>query len=244
MAKVKLDEVIASLLNEMDTSLHHRRRLFDLGVDALRELNLDVKGRIRTTVIDVNSNKTVDYPQDYINYIKIGVPNDRGEIATLVRNKDMNLYDSLGSRSISVPADPDDYSIYNMYRNYNLDGITYNLFGAGSNADIGYFRADDENMLFCLDQGCTYSEIVVEYLSNQIDDDGDFFVDERLEEAVKAYVYWKSIQRIKNIPMYEKTSAQNEWIKQKRKGKSRVNPFRLSEANDVTRKTIKLALKH
>jgi hypothetical protein len=94
------------------------------------------------------------------------------------------------------------------------------------------------------DPSFQFGEIALEYLSNEIDEDGEFYVDERLEEAVKAGIYWKSILRLKNISLPEKAQAKAEWITEKRKAKSRVNPFRISEANDVTRKTIKLAIKH
>lgn len=244
MAKVKLDEVVSSLLNEMDSSVHTRRRLFDIGVDVLRTLNMDVKGRIRTTIITVNSNQTLSYPHDYINWIKIGVPNASGEIATFSKNKQLSLYNTDGNRSVTVPTTPDDWSIYNEYRNYNLDGSMYNLFGLGGDSPIAKFREDDENMCFAFEATFPYNEVVLEYLSNQIDDDGEFWVDERIEDAVKAGIYHRAIRRLKNIPIYEKKEAEREWIKQKRMAKARVNPFRLSEANDVTRKTIKLALKH
>ena len=246
MAKVKLDEIVSSLLNEMDSSIHHKRRLYDIGVDILRLLNLDVLGKIKTEIVNVNKNRTVSFPQDYINYLKIGVSNSRGEIATFTRNKDLAMYNSMGNnRSLpdQLKESDDDYFCAD-YRNYNMNGGTYKIFGIGSDANIGEFRVDNENRYFVFGQNFNYGNIIIEYLSNEIDDDGEFYVDERLEEAVKAGIYWKSILRLKNFSLSEKAQAKAEWITEKRKAKSRVNPFRISEANDVTRKTIKLAIKH
>lgn len=244
MAKIKLDEIVSSLINEMDGSIHSRRRLYDIGVDILRILNLDVLGKIKTVVLTVNRNRTVSWPHDYINYLKAGVNNGNGEIATFTRNKDLSLYDTSGSRPTGDQLNTQDDYIGADYRNYNYNGYTYKIFGLGGDSNIGGFRVDVENRCFAFDPKFSYGDMVLEYLSNEIDENGDFCVDERLEEAVKAGIYWKSIVRLKNFNLSEKAQAKAEWVTEKRKAKSRVNPFRISEANDVSRKSIKLALKH
>jgi hypothetical protein len=123
--------------------------LYDIGVDILRLLNLDVLGRIKTEIITVNSNKIVSYPQDYINYIKAGVPNRQGEIATFTINNDLSLYNTSGNRSVSDESSSIDNSYLSSdYRNYNCDGLSYKIFGLGSDANIGSFREDNENRCF------------------------------------------------------------------------------------------------
>jgi hypothetical protein len=219
MATVKLDDIVSSLLNEMDSSIHTRRRLYDIGIDGIREMNINVKGRIKTTTLIVDPNKTASYPLDYINYRKLGVHNDDGEIATFEINKNLSRFNAHNpSRNIGKPGTPE---------------------------RVNQFNPDDETRCFVFDPDFAIAEVILEYLSNDIlDSESDFSIDERLEELMKAWIYYKSIQRLKGFAQYEKNDARAILNKERTKAKAMLNPFRIHEANTVIRKGVKLVLKH
>ena len=85
--KVKLKELIGQYLSSADQSSHEFLRLWNIGVKGMKlEFNLDVTGSLKTVLLDVNANKTVELPCDYISYSKIGVMNHQGEVVTYKRN--------------------------------------------------------------------------------------------------------------------------------------------------------------
>lgn len=63
------------------------------------------------------------------------------------------------------------------------------------------------------------------------------------EEALKAYVYWKSIYRKRAINMNEKMVAKKEFYNQKRLARARMQSFNKEEALQTTRKAFKQAPK-
>jgi hypothetical protein len=237
MGKVKISDVISDLLSETDKSIHDYDRLETLALSVLRLLNLDVLGNIKTKMLKVESNKKVYFPKDYVNYIKVGIVNHEGEIATFTRNKDLAL-----NQNAPSAGSPD--NSYQHYSDFNLVGYTRNVYyGKGSEVNIGGFRVDEADGSMVFDPGFSHSEIVLEYLSSEIDVDGEYFVDDRLEEALKAGAYFFSIRRLKTTSRMDKRDAESDWNKAKRQAKSRVNPFRLFEAGDVVRKSVRLSIK-
>lgn len=253
--KIKLKEVIGQFLNSSDQSSHQFLRLWNMAVWGLKtEFNLDITGTIQTLVLDVNPNKTVNLPCNYIQYLKIGVLNHRGEVVTFKRNDQLSTINLLGSdnRMSEAPMSPSysdliGYNLYNnYYYNYFFNGVSYKLFGADSGTStIAEYKVDEEQGLIFLSPDCSYGQIVLEYLSDGYDDDYcDFMVDIKASEALIAYLRWKN-----SVDMKKKYSSNDirgfklEFYREKRLAKMRINPFILNEAQHAIRVGTKLTAK-
>ena len=59
------------------------------------------------------------------------------------------------------------------------------------------------------------------------------------EEALRSYIYWKSISRRRNLPPTEKIAAKSEYYNNKRLARARMLNFTKSEALQTSRKAFK-----
>jgi hypothetical protein len=89
---IPLNEVISQYMNEAGIPEGQRLRLWNISVRGLKELGMDVFSEPKTRILNVLPNKTVDLPADYLQWSKVGIVNDQGEVATLRHNPNLTLY--------------------------------------------------------------------------------------------------------------------------------------------------------
>ena len=59
------------------------------------------------------------------------------------------------------------------------------------------------------------------------------------EEALRAYIYWKLVQRQSGIPLGEKEGARRDWYNEKRLARARIVNFTPDQAWRLSRKQVK-----
>lgn len=252
---ISLKEIIGQFLNSKDTATHEFRRLWNIAVYGIKnEFNLDVTGSFKTRIIDVNANKTVTLPSDYIGLSKIGVLNDRGEVCTFSRNNQLTTYSATGPTSdigrntgVTSAGSMGHYPFNNLYyTNYFYNNQYYTLFGADSGtAVLAEYKLDENNGIILLNQDFYYANIVLEYLSDGYDEDEeDYFIDVRASEAMDAYLRWRNaIDLVKKFSLAQVRTYRKDYYNSKRMAKMRVNPFNVSDFNKAIRVSNKLAPK-
>lgn len=252
--KIKLKEIIGQFLSSADQSSHQFLRLWNMGVFGLQtEFNLDITGELKTVLLEVNANKTASLPHDYITYSKIGVLNNSGEVVTFNRNSRLSSYNSFqinsecrGGNAPTINTGTDSVYSYNhgYYHNFFQAGEMYQLFGAASGTpSVGEYKLDESNKLILLDKHSMYDNIVLEYLGDGFEDN-DYAIDVRAAEAMIAYLRWKNaIDANKKFSPAQVNVLKREYYREKRLAKMRLNPFKIGEFNDITRKAIKLTVK-
>lgn len=254
MAKIGLKTIIAELIDSKDSSSHEFRRMYNIGVRGIREFNTDVVGTFTTKLLDVNANKTVTLPEDYISYSKVGVINEKGEIITLRLNQQLSNYNDghifkdkrfegvPTVTSITNPSVP--YSYPYIYYNFFIANQSYNLFGiGGAGQNIGEYKFDEECGVIILSPSFTYDKVLLEYLSDGMDCDcDDYTVDSRAAEAMLAYVRWKSaLDQPKKFGQGMIREYKAEYKSERLKAKMRINSIKVAEFDDMHRITSKLA---
>lgn len=254
--KIALKKLVSQFLNSADESMHGFRRLYNIGVQGCREFNLDITGNIKTVVLPVNANKTVNLPQDYISYSKIGVLNDKGEVVTYKRNDQLSTWHSeYTTQSLRKEGAPvlntltpffDQNTYPNYYYNYYYNGTSYNLFGADSGTPkVGSYKVDESNGLIILDLHNHYDQLVLEYLSDGYDENSDDYeIDARAERAFMAYLRWNnSIDLRKKFSQSDVRRFKLDYYRERRLAAMRINQFVLNEMQDASRIGNKLVAK-
>ena len=89
---VKLSDCVNMYIDESRQTSKEFRRLWALAFRGLTDIGLDVSWSPKQTLIDVNSNLTATLPIDYINWVRVGVFNAFGELATLRVNEQLSTY--------------------------------------------------------------------------------------------------------------------------------------------------------
>lgn len=252
MKKIPLKTIVAEFIDSSDQSSHQFRRLYNIGVRGMREFNMDIMGSFKTVVLNVSPNKTAELPCDYLSYSKLGVINDKGEVATFKRNDQLSNYvgNNVDDRTAGLPSitsigsftNPSSYPF--LYYNYWSGGTSYNLFGLNSGtAVIGTYSFDEDAGIILFGNDMEYGQVVLEYLSDGMEE-GDYMIDTRASEAFICYIRWKQSQDlVKKFHAGVVREYKSEYYRERRLAKMRINALIVSEMQDVKRSLTKLVAK-
>jgi hypothetical protein len=247
---VCLSEVIYQYIDQARLSNADYRRLWTIGVRGVEEMGMDVYGTTKTVKLTINANKTVTLPSDYIGFSKVGIFNQKGEVSTLRRNKNLSSYKINQTDRLTSNTDNSTGNTYRLqdlaFVNY-FDGARYvNIFGTGSVLNAaGEFDVDEEQGLIYLDNEYGYDYVVLEYLSSP-EDDADYKIPVQIRESVLAFIAWKDIEHLplgRRASLGDKQLRRKEYYNQKRNANLRENPVMLWDANEVIRMGSKLVAK-
>ena len=234
---VTLDEVIRSLIIETGKSSENDyQRFIQLGVQGLKELNFDILKNIKSVKLNVDSSLSVSLPADYVGYTKIGIHKDDNRVHVL--GLDNKRY--LGTdAATNIESTSDDYYIF---RNFMFKGVEGEMYGiGGGNNGNGLYKEDRNNNRILFKSLAQGDQIVLEYISDGITGlDGDEIkVHPYAEEALRSYIFWKSVQRKRGIPQFEKESARRDFYNEKRLARARLSKFTIDEAYQTSRRGFK-----
>lgn len=240
-----LDRAIKDLIGQAKITDAEYLRLWQLGVRGLEELGMDISESPVTRKLPVLPNKIVELPASYVQWVKVGVLNELGEVATLRHNPNLTEY-AMTEDDRLEQINTGSYSSNSFFRNYQEGDCYYNLFGVPSGTvNLGEFKVNDVEGVILLDASYQYDHIILEMISSPIGDERMLFPIQ-IREAVIKWMDWKSIEslppgRRSNIGLVE--SKRREFLRLKRLAKRRLNPFRLAEANDIIRINNRLTVK-
>lgn len=100
---------------------------------------------------------------------------------------------------------------------------------------LGYFNINKETNVIQFNQGLPYKAVYIQYYSANQVDSGDYLVPVQAQEAIIAYIDYKSKWSKSNAPLYEKQRAEKYWYNEKSKLKQRLSPLILQEFTDILR---------
>lgn len=198
-------------------------------------MHFNTSAEPKTVRISDNGNKTFSFPLDYVQWNKVGLLNERGELLTLIVNDSLTTYkDNNHNRLSSLTTDVNTGSgiVNNMYLNY-WDGAAYTpLYGAGYGLqNFGEFRVDEKNDLVIAPSDFKYGSIIFEYISCP-EKDYDYKIDRRLRRALIAFLEWE-------FKLGTRESFYANYIE----GDRMMHPFDIQKFQQVVREGSKFCLK-
>lgn len=235
---------ILSFISQSEVTSAKYLKLWHIGIRGLTELGMDVTESPKTRRLPVVANKTVELPNDYLQWVKIGVLNDKGEVATLRHNSSLTSYGAIDDERLSINTG--NILTKQYFRNYQEGDCYFNLYGVPAGTqNIGEFKVDDVQGLILLDNDFAYDSIILEYLASPVSDK-DFLFPIQARECIIAWLGWKDIE---SMPQGRRSNGQmiqmrkSEYYRLKKRASMRLNPFRISDANQIIRINNRLTLK-
>lgn len=233
--RTKLDNVIKEFLIERfgAESIDNRySRFLQIAVSGLRDMN--IRGNINTSKIEkleVNSNDTVDLPNDYIDYIRISICFG-GQMLALGSNPNVcpNDFDECGNiseRTLTLTGCSS--GIYSIGKDGENIGKNY---GGGGGNGVGYFKvyeADGYISLQSFTNGFQYDEIILEYLADPSFSGGEHLVHTYDIETLKAWMWWKYIEANRTYGLTDKELAKKEYNRMKKHSRIMKNAFTIPD---------------
>ena len=217
-AYIKLDECVTSYMDESEQPNHKYFKLWHLGFRAMTELGLDFFYRVKSLKLPVNANLTVTLPEDYLQYLKVGVLNQQGEIIPMGFNSNLTTAFDLSSTRLAQTQDdtiPTNWTEQGVWWYNYWNGQAFgNMYGLPSGTPfVGSFKIDQANGVIVLDENFIYEYVMLEYISSPSPQaSGDYYIPIQFKEAVIAYLRWKDI-----ISVPVKTHVQNSNVQMRRK---------------------------
>lgn len=195
------------LIEESRVTPHKLQMLMQLGSRAMRELNIDIVGSIKTVKLVPNNYRAISVPQDYFTYTKLGLC-ENGMIYNLGLNNDLCFPDTVNSCGQLQPESFSDSSGGTLFTDnftdggwgwyyWNFNTINENgefigkLYGQGSgNNPLGEYRFNEETREFILTPTLQGKEIVLEYISTGMNQENIVVPDEAVESVI-SFIKWK-----------------------------------------------------
>lgn len=235
-----LDSVVSEWIAENGKSEAQRARIYTIAVSGLREMNMDVNGIIKIVSLSINDNDTVDLPEDFMNYSKIGIVGADGRIHCLGRDNSINMnpaYNDCGVQIANPNTQNSDYPFGGLpYAGsfYGLGGDTNGgIFGlGGGNNNIGYYRLDrpGNRLLLANMNVLAGATIILEYTADiNASSAGDFEVHPYIIDTIKNYISWRYVNGDRNTSLGEKQLRRHEYFNSLRISKSRYGASTISE---------------
>lgn len=244
MVSYTVDSIVKEYLIEIgDSGLSRYARFYQYAISGTRQWNMDMSGVPVIAELEMDENlDVVNLPSNYLNWVKVGICAD-GIVYPLGENKNICLdknYDACGAPTGCGTGDNEGVAVGDVYvsnslsyvadhyRNGEIMGRFFGI-GGGQNTN-GYFRIDERSRQIKL-QGLitTLRSIYLEYLADLELVDGDFQVHPFLLETLKAWIWWKSIERDKNVGLGEKQLAEQSYSKALRLSRKRLTSTSLEE---------------
>lgn len=243
-AYVTVDKIINDYIMSIDAddfgSNASDYMLRQYALRGIREFGFDMAHNIKTTTLDVDQTLgTVELPADFVDMVKIGQLGSDGLVYVFAENKNMNLLPD-------QPADamPDYLLGFDSYvfRNFIYESTMGRLYGMGGGQGAGEYRINWAENRIEISLLSDTTKVVLEYISDAAKCDNPC-VPVYAEEALRAYIYHKVIQRKASVPLGEKARARSEYYNERRLANARLKSFNKFDALSTSRRNFKLSPK-
>ena len=155
-------------------------------------------------------------------------------------NKIINRKDDL--TATNSEANNEDIDWY-IFENYLYQGSLGRMYGLGGGKLRGTYRINYDQNRIEIDSEAGVTEVVIEYISDAARST-DPVIHVYAEEALRAFIYYKIVERKSSVPAGEKQRARQEYYNERRKARARLSNFSKTEALNVIRRNFKLVPKY
>ena len=224
---------------------------------------------IRSLKLTLDSaNNTVELPDDFVDWSKVGVVGSDGIVYVLGENKNVNysqayanasgtkvgkaadasdtdgdgVFDRIDSKSATSGTTASDNDLSQGLNSYifrnYIYGASNGLYGIGGGHLQGGFRVNLDQNRIEIESNDNISEVVIEYVADEARSKNPS-VHVYAEEALMSYMYYKIIERKSSVPANEKARARTEYYNERRKANARMKSFTKEEALKTIRKNYK-----
>ena len=156
---------------------------------------------------------------------------------------DNNINDREDDQTSTISDGNNDDLDWYVFENYLYQGGLGRLYGLGGGKLRGNYRINYDQNRIEIDSEAGVTEVVLEYISDAARS-SDPVVYVYAEEALRAYVYYKIVERKSSVPAGEKQRARAEYYNERRKARIRLSNFSKEQALNTIRKNFKLAPKY
>ncbi len=210
--------VVMSVLNRLeDYTLKRYKRLVQIAIEGFTEEFALYYMNVGSEVVylHMSTAKTVDLPEDYIDYVRIGFPIN-GKLRVITKHDNILLprefedtHEAVGNTDADTTEGLSNAIFFSdHFRNGQFIGGLYGLPGG---IDDAYYRIDRENRQIVFSGSTPRSEIVLEYISSGLKPDGSSLIPKQVVSPLRNYILWHMIENDPRVAANEKERRKREY---------------------------------
>ncbi len=247
-----LDYAIHSVMaDNMEPSSVNYQRYLKWAIDCYNDLSLYRFPSIKTVELTVKDNFTVDLPEDYVDFVAIGVYLS-GRLWTLTRNdrlerkpiEDCNVPIESATQDLNgqfAGITPYGYIFGGSFRNGQYVGEQF-AYGGGWNHQ-GYYHVDIANRRIEFSNVIRGKKLILEYIGNGISCDGTAEIPFASVPVFTSYIHWMSAEHDRTVGDGQKERKRQLYYIEYNKYAHQTLMFTMDEFLDYKYRTVKMTPK-
>ena len=242
---ITINYVVMSILNRLrDYSQRNYSFIQQLVIEGYTELSLWHLNNIEVVYLRMSDAKTVDLPDDFVDYVKIGIP-EQGRIKVLTRDNSILFPRKFEDGADVGNTDDPDAPVGAVYFVDHFRGGQFvgGLYGLPGGIDQAYYRIDKERKQIIFSGSVTRSEIVLEYISSGVNLQGTTVIPREAVPALRQYVLWQMIENDPKAPANEKERKKYQFEEQVEALRSFQNTITADEYKRMVYRSSKQTIK-
>lgn len=191
MTYTSLHTIVTGLLLKKRYPMHFYIEFLVYCSEGLRELNFDTLGNVQTALLPINSYGAIAMPSDYMDWVKIGIPNGQYVIPLSNRSGISRLNNKDVNGNIIPFGDDLTYNRIGWAVHYNDNGeFTGRMYGnKGSN--VNSFKEIKERGEIQINLDLDATQIVLEYISDGSCCDNATKINPYAIKTIETYALWQ-----------------------------------------------------
>lgn len=232
-------EYVADTVVAKDDSLNHRdkKKIKQLIIEGFGDMSLFHLPSVEVQYLYMDTAKTVSVPNDYVNYLKVGVP-VQGKLKIATEDKSILLPRKFqdGKDVGNLDATNANPSVFfsDHFRNGKFVG---GIYGAPGGRNTIYFREDHELRQIIFIGDVPRSEVVLEYVSTGVTLSGGTNIPRICVLPLQTYVFWQLAEYDRRVPGGEKERKKNNHLEEVSKLRAFLNTPTAQEYRDALYKS-------
>jgi hypothetical protein len=253
--------VVMSVLNRMgEYSMKSYLRLMQICIEGITEMNLfHTKEAIEVVYLHMSTAKTCQLPVDYIDYLRIGFP-ENGKLRVITKHDKLllprtyygsiinNVFvadsgDAVGNADDGNELGTSISGLYCFPPHYHNGSYVSALYGLPGGIDQAYYRIDVEQRQIIFSGSTPRSEIVLEYISSGQKSDGSSLIPREVVPALRTYILWQKDEYDPRVAYNAKARLKQEHEEAVAALRSLTNSFTADEYLAMVRQSIHQSIK-
>lgn len=250
IASITLDEIVSQYLDQHQMPQSKYRRIYSIAIRGYRLFYRDSTGFPQQVSLPIQANQSSVLPTNLMSIISVGVLNQRGEVASLVYDPLLAIYDSTNPNRQQQPTQEtlatDLDVLFSLQDAGNLGYVGYGQFGqygVGSQPVIGFYNVEWQNRVLIYNfQNVQPNNVLVEYLGLPCEN-GEYLLHPFFSEALIAYINWMDSVGNPRKSKGERQMNERDFNVQYRNARFAMAPFDPSDVYNQWRQQQRLSPK-
>ena len=252
MTATSLDSIVRTALMKKGYPLHQYVQFLVYARECLQELTMDDLKIFNTKLLPLNEYNAIQIPNDYQDYVVVGVMANEG-IRPLVESRKLNVLNNFNTDleeiewTSDTPTDTQNQNMlyYGAFPYSSWYVVRYNAFGENIGRSFGsrsgysdtFTVIRERNEIQINEKFQGYDYIYLQYLSDGTDSGSSTVIDPYAQLTIQSYCNWMHKENNRTYNEGERARAKQEYIQQRQIMRARKSDLTLPALKRIIQRT-------